>query len=276
MSNTHSYRQTVTNCTFIGNSADENGAGMYNYSCKPTVTNSTFVGNSADQGGGMYNYGGPTVTNCILWGNIASDGNEIYNDQSFGPSDPVISYCDISACLLDGAWDPNLGTDVGGNIDTDPCFASAGYWVDVNDANVIVGPNDPNAIWVDGNYRLLGGSPCIDAGDNDSVGEDIADLDNDGNTVEAVPFDLNGFERFIDDLCTIDTGNGAGPIVDIGAYEFLRSDIDSSGGVDFVDLAAVANRWGEISCGLCGGGDVTCDGDVDMFDVNEVFGYWLE
>lgn len=127
-----------------------------------------------------------------------------------------------------------------GNIDADPCFVEPGYWCDVNDPNIPVEPNDPNAIWVDGNYRLLSNSPCIDAGDNNSVPDDYANLDGDGDVNEPTPFDLDSFPRFIDDLCTTDTGNGAPPIVDMGAYEFLSSDINHDGSVNFTDFAPFA------------------------------------
>jgi hypothetical protein len=107
------------------------------------------------------------------------------------------------------------------------------------------------------------------------VPADTSDLDGDGNSVEPTPFDLNGFPRFIDDLCTGDSGNGTPPIVDMGAYEFLRSDIDSSYAVDFGDYCAVAEYWLETSCGFCGGADVTCDGDVDWDDLSELLDWWL-
>jgi len=45
--------------------------------------------------------------------------------------------------------------------------------------------------------------------------DSAAVLDGDGNTAEPVPFDLDGAPRFRD------TGSGAAPIVDMGAYETL-------------------------------------------------------
>jgi hypothetical protein len=182
---------TVTNCTFIGNSAEISGGGMANSShSSPTLTNCTFNGNRADDGGGIYNEwtSSPTVTNCILWANTASDDNEIYN---FYESTPVISYCDIAGCGYSGAgWDTALGYDGGGNIDADPYFVDIGYW-DPNNT-----PDNPNDdFWVNGDYHLLPGSPCIDAGDNSVVDANIPDLD--------------GYPRIMND------------VVDMGAYEFL-------------------------------------------------------
>jgi len=83
-----------------------------------------------------------------------------------------------------------------GNIDADPCFFSTAYWVDINDPNIIVDPEDPNAVWVEGDYHLLIGSPCIDAGDPHFV-------------PKPNETDIGGLPRVI---------NGR---VDMGAYEFV-------------------------------------------------------
>jgi hypothetical protein len=205
---------TVTNCTFISNSASY-GGGMYtigdpwDFSC-PTVTNCTFVANSADIGGGMYSSGnGPIVANCIFTGNIASyygggmynydnfsstvtnsilwdntagsEGNEIYNNSST----PIISYCNIQ-----GGYSGGTNT-----IDTDPCFVNLGQWTDPCNT-----PDDPNDdIWVNGDYHMQPGSPCIDIGDNNSVTSTT---------------DFDGKGRVLD-------GDGNGMItVDMGVYEY--------------------------------------------------------
>ena len=245
---------TITNCTFSGNSVSgfsySSGGGMYNRSGSPTITNCTFIGNSvSDSGGGMCDeyYSSPTVTNCILWGNTAANGPQIYDSNS----NPTITYSDIQ----DG-W---AGT---GNINADPCFVDA----DGNDN--IVGT-------IDDNLRLLFGSPCIDAGDNNSVPPDYTDLDGDDDTSEPTPFDLDGFPRFIDELCTTNTGNGTPPIVDMGAYEFLRSDINHDGSVNFTDFAPFALRWLQSGCGGCWGADLTCDGQVNLADLREFVEWWL-
>jgi hypothetical protein len=229
---------TVTNCIFTENSAVRGGgmfSGMYN---AVTVTNCTFSGNFANSGGGIYTTfsSSPKVTNCILWGNTASNGPQIYNDSS----SPVITYSDVQ----DG-W---AGT---GNINADPLF---------------IGP---------GNLRLQPNSPCIDAGNNSAVPADIADIDGDGDTTEQIPFDLGGFPRFIDDLSTADTGNGMPPIVDMGAYEFLRSDIDQNGIVNCLDFAVFAQQWLQTDCGECGGADLTGDGQVNWADLFELVKWWL-
>jgi parallel beta-helix repeat protein len=200
MMNSNSSSPTVTNCVFSGNWTYGIGGGMYNKSyCSPIVTNCTFSGNVAGAGGGIgnYYYCSPTVTNCIFW---RDSPNEIYNAHN---SLTLVSYSDV------------LGGFTGiGNIKTDPMFPEPGYWADANDPNIPVEPDDPNAIWVDGDYHLRPGSPCIDAGDNNSVPADTIDLDGDGNTTEPIPWDLDGNLRVV------------GGRIDMGAYEYPVSMIE--------------------------------------------------
>jgi hypothetical protein len=238
------YHGTVTNCTFSGNLANY-GGGMYNmygtvancmfsgnlayayieeriglgpdacgggmFSDAGIIVNCIFSGNLADaNGGGICTYGGgpyhfPSIINCTLWGDTAkTDGNEIafYNSSTID-----VNYCDVQGWQSNVYVEPGCTLNWGpGNIDDDPCFIKPGHWGDVNDPNIVVAPDDPNAIWVEGNYRLLPGSPCIDAGNNTAV-------------PLGVVTDLDGRPRFMDDPWTPDTGNGTPPIVDMGAYE---------------------------------------------------------
>ena len=206
---------TLTKCTFSGNSAELNGGGMYNVSSNTTITNCLFTGNRAGQeGGGIFNFGYYTegltiVTNSTFTGNFALNGNALafdsYNQERpssleiinciFYDDDDIIwnndgSIINISYTDLQGGTaachDPCGAIVWGvGNIDADPCFALPGYWGNVNDPNIIVEPNDPNAVWIDGDYHLKSqagrwdansetwikdavSSPCIDAGNPNS------------------------------------------------------------------------------------------------------------
>jgi len=166
---------TVTNCVFSNNLASFGGAVANYNSSAPLLINCTFTANFAQTaGGGMWNDAGSgvlvTVTNCIFWADIP---DEIY------PEDGTMT---IAYTCLAGGWAGD------GNIDADPMFA------DANNAN----------------YHLLPGSPCIDAGNSISVLPDYTDLDNDANTTEPIPWDIQG-----------PTGPGRinGAAVDIGAYE---------------------------------------------------------
>ncbi len=151
----------INNCVFTGNSAYE-GGGISALNSNTIINNCIFSGNRADLGGGIYkNFGDSILNNCIIWDNFP---NQIYGDA-------IVTYSDIQ-----GGWD---GV---GNIDEDPLFAEPGYWADAYDPNIVVEPNDPNAVWVDGDYHLKSEygrwnpntqtwvvddvtSPCINAGD---------------------------------------------------------------------------------------------------------------
>ncbi len=195
---------SVTNCLFIGNIGFRGGAISFYSGFSLHLADCTISGNHADAtGGGVYVIGGADVTvqNCILWNDTAPEGPEILIYQ--GPSALAVGYSDIEGGEEGiGGGDSVIWGD--GNIDADPLFV------------------DPYG----SDYRLLSGSPCIDAGDNTAVPPDSGDLDSDGDTDEPVPVDLDGNPRFADDPDTPDSGNpdGIHPIVDMGAYELEGSE----------------------------------------------------
>ncbi len=176
---------------------------MENSSSNPMVTNCTFSGNYASEGsGGMENWGSnSTVTNCILWANTSSGSADESAQILIGSGTLQINYCCVQG------WTGGLGGT--GNIGNNPLF------VDADGSDNVFGTEDDN-------LRLLGDSPCLDAGDNDAVPADITDLDNDGNTVEPIPWDLDGNPRIVD-------GNNDGSaVVDMGAYEYFVPPIEVS------------------------------------------------
>jgi hypothetical protein len=124
---------------------------------------------------------------------------------------------------------------------TQPVYVSGMSHVDWESGNINADPlfvDAPN-----GDYHLLSGSPCVDAGDNGFIEHDDFDLDGDGIVFEPLPYDLDYGWRVEDDPNTPDTGNG-GPygdyVVDMGAYE-----------------------WSP-----CPVGDVNCDRVIDFGDIN--------
>jgi len=181
------------------------------------------------------------VTNCIFWQNLHNQISRRSGTLS------VIYSC------VQGDWP---GTD---NIDSDPCF------VDANGPDGEIGTEDDN-------LRLMPDSPCIDAGDNNSVPADTADLDNDGNTVEPIPWDLDGRDRFADGDCN------DSEIVDMGAYEFTYAylgDFDGECDVDFVDYAILANYWMTDEFLVDVAPTPAGDGIVDERDLNILCDNWL-
>jgi hypothetical protein len=171
----------LINCLFVGNSAESGGAVFISHG-GPSSINCTFFGNQAEiAGGGFFDHPnlGPsfvTMTNCIFWNN--SVGGSTDEAAQIAGTTPTIDY----SCVQ--GWTGALGGI--GNIGADPLFV------------------DPD----NSDYRLSAGSPCIDAGDNTAVPEEIIS-------------DLDGNPRFLEIPETPDTGNGDIPIVDMGAYESL-------------------------------------------------------
>ena len=224
----HYSHPKLTNCLFTRNSTTippgviversvDSGGGMYNYYSNPTLENCSFSGNSSRNGGGVCNYDSHLIlTNCTLAGNSAYRGRAMYNyESSLSISNSIIwnggneiyipdyASATITYSNIKNSWPGE------GNITVDPLFVQPGYWVDVNDPNNIVEWDDPNAVWIDGDYHLKSEagrwdpaseswvvddvtSPCIDAGDpNSPVGDepepngDIINMGAYGGTAEA-------------------------------------------------------------------------------------------
>jgi hypothetical protein len=189
----------LTNVLMSGNWAGTSGGGMYCHgyggTCSPLLTNVTISGNRADsKGGGMYNnesnFGNshPEVRNSIIGNNKDSSGTGLVEANIYNADVDII----LTSSVLQGAGSSGLGwingsyLDGGGNIDDDPKFIS------------YVNPN--TAPSTDGNLRLKGNSPVIEAGDN--------------TFIEGVLTDLAGEARIVD-------GDGDySADVDMGAYEF--------------------------------------------------------
>ena len=205
----------------------------------PTVTNCSFIDNSGKGSGIRHSNAfqlNATVTNCIFWDETP--------DEIVGGSGTLnVRYSDVQG-----------GYSGTGNIDAEPLFVDAD------------GPDDDPSTFEDNDYRLLSGSPGIDAGDNTAVPEDITT-------------DLDGNPRFVDDPDTPNTGNwdGANSQVDMGAYEFqllsCLGDTDGNLVVDVDDLVTVMENWGCMDPGPCPG-DLNGDGVVDVNDLVDVFTGW--
>jgi hypothetical protein len=165
---------SIINCLIANNSTHSGGAGICSTSGSLTITNCTITNNRAETtvwgyGGGIMCDGSSImVNNTIIWGNsAAASGNQIITNTS----SVTLNYCYYGNGANDVA---GPGTITPNNcINDDPLF--------VDSAN--------------GNYRLQGTSPCIDAGDNSLV-------------PAGVTTDLDGNPRI---------HNGT---VDIGAYEY--------------------------------------------------------
>ena len=183
---------TLMNSLIADNSTPRDGGGLYAFSSVIHVMNSTIANNSAEYGGGAYidspSYRDDShIDNTIIVSNASTyTGNDIYYDYS-----PHIGDLYLSHSLIGNINGTSEYIDDGGNI-----------------MGKVSDPIDPrffNSAADD--YRLRIGSPAINTGDTSLLPADENDLDDDGDTTEPLPFDIDGDIRVF-----------AG-IVDMGAYE---------------------------------------------------------
>jgi hypothetical protein len=163
----------MTNCLITLNASGRGGA-IQSETSDATITNCTFADNFSMDGGNSFwcdSYildpsSNINLANCIIW-----DGDDLVLNED--GSEIIIHYSNVQ-----GGWSGSGGN----NMDADPLFAEPGYWVHIEDPDIILGPEDPNAVQVDGDYHLKSQegrwdpisqswvqddvtSPCIDAGD---------------------------------------------------------------------------------------------------------------
>ena len=159
---------TLSHCLIVGNRCtDPNGAAVYFEQSRAVITHCTVADNYAGQNGAGLTLDDSdiTVVNSIFWGNYPSE------ICTRGTSDPSIRYCDVRG------WWPDLG-----NTRSDPLLARPGYWADPADPDTVVARENPDAVWMNGDYHLKSQagrwdpaagswlrdevtSPAIDAGD---------------------------------------------------------------------------------------------------------------
>jgi hypothetical protein len=180
----------LENCTFAGNKAEmDGGAIICHTDCHPGLNYCTFADNESEfDGGGMYI--GPgcfiNVYSSIFW----DDAPDEIQDNSGNTN--------LYSCDIEGGW-TGSGS---GNIDDNPLFAKPGYWDGDN--------------WVKGDYHLLGGSPCIDAGT--VAGDD--DIDNESRPQDG-GYDI-GSDEFLDS-----DGDGLGDWSETNTFGTYPDDPDS-------------------------------------------------
>ena len=194
----YSYLQ---NCLVTGNRATQAGGGVFDCELvECTVTDCEAISG----GGAVYS----DMRNCLVAGNRATqNGGGTYS-------------CNLLNCTVAGN---SAGYSFGGsylpdNYQAINCIIAGNSAQGVNDlyGNGIKCFTDGDPLFVDpanGNYRLAGGSPCIDAGYTDVV---LFDTDLDGNP------------------------RIRGAAVDLGCYEYSQAVSVSPG--EFVESAAAQGR----------------------------------
>ncbi|MBN2181081.1 MAG: hypothetical protein JW715_04145 [Sedimentisphaerales bacterium] len=212
----------VSGCLIVGNSAEgqtdyynstwpsralKGGGGVALYGTGAILNNCTISENKADTGSGIltgcrFDYlDWAFIYNSIIFNNTGGDENQVVISpccpmcvRIIAPVGIQVYYCCIQGTpTIPNQWPYPMYDSCAeyiNCIDVDPLFAAPGYWVDVNDPIIIVEPNDPNAVWIEGDYHLKSQagrydpasetwviddvtSSCIDAGDpNSPVGDE--------------------------------------------------------------------------------------------------------
>ncbi len=250
---------TIRNCTITGNSASDNGGGAFVTAGSSAVfINCTFSNNSAGLTGGGFgtdSSGTPVLTNCLFFSNSATvAGGAVY--RSIGTA--VFTNCTVvnnstgdvgGGFYFESPSVPVRNSIVRGNTPNqfDGSSPSVTYsnvqggWAGTGNINA-----DPLFVHpAGGNLRLSPGSPCVDAGNNSAV-------------PGSVTTDPDGAPRFSEDPAAPNTGSGAPPIVDMGAYERVPA---SSYALTVIRTGAgtgtVASTPAGIDCGA------TCSASFD-------------
>ncbi len=161
---------TVVNCVVASNTSAESGGGIWSEYGQTTIINSTLVSNTAVYGGGIHAYvDSATITNSILWANKGNGSQLAVNGATV-----AVSYSDVKGLSAGvGVWNGGSLSMGGTNINADPSF--------INPA---------------GDYHLLKGSPCINAGDPQfTAGQDETDIEGNKRIIRG-RVDMGAYEAF--------------------------------------------------------------------------------
>jgi hypothetical protein len=240
----------LVNCFFSGNvalaasSADVGlgGGAMVVGDNNLTITNCTFANNRAtallgvdqvdSQGGGIWMSSSallPKIYNTIFWGN---------SRQTVGVS--LTTVTDQAAQIYRSGNVPNA---TGWNIIQSLTNATGTSNISTNPGLVDVDGPDNLIGTIDDSPQVGPTSPAIDSGNVTVVPNDVLDVDGDANTVELIPLDLLGLNRFADIPTVANTGVGPAWI-DRGASE--------------VQLACYANCDGSTGAPILNVNDFVC------------------
>jgi len=240
----------VERCVFQGNSAEEGGA-IYT-DARTTINDCIFRDNSADRGGAVYValwpslVGSAYLKNCVFVGNASESGGIIQTDDvACGMMTCTHARVSMRSCSLAGntpaegfgvlhfehaysilrntiLW--NVGaTEMVWSSNTTNEYVPSTYHCDIRGgfegaSNIDAVNNiDADPMFVSpegGNLRLKAGSPCIDT----------------GTAAGAPKSDITGIIT-----------RPIGPGIDMGAYEYIDTDIDGNTTVNAIDVQLVIN-----------------------------------
>lgn len=226
----------IYSCAFSGNEATHSGVGgkggaifMGSRDAPVDICNCIMDSNRSEGAGSAVFIGGNPVVSGVRIGSCTITRNAIIPQTGMGSSGSCVYYqaTGIGEQLRNSiVWnnsDPATNLQIGptamlGNVSVDHCCIQGGAagQGNKNQDPLFMGPT---------NYELSTGSPCIDAGSDEILLDDLPDLDGDTVTGEPVPADfrrlLPQFSRSVD----LVPGNTTSPTTfapgntDMGALE---------------------------------------------------------
>ncbi|MHC4214299.1 MAG: right-handed parallel beta-helix repeat-containing protein [Planctomycetota bacterium] len=272
---------TISGCMFRDNSASYDGGAIFNWISLPILSNCVFIGNTAGgNGGGMFtNHSSATLSNCTFSENLADNyGGGIFNAKLYGES--VLTNCIFWGNVAEEGPQIGLGKIVMGGAETflSYCDIQGGH-LDVYDPcemlNWCEGNIDSDPLFADeagGDYHLQSSAGRWDPNQNewviDSNTSRCIDAGNPGSSLGNEAVSVNNVR--------INIGAYGGTAeASMPPYDWaLLSDITNDGRVDFVDYAHFAaiysDEGDELYC------DFDRDGDADLSDLGLLIDDWLE
>ncbi len=232
---------TIDHCIISDNISTSNGGGLFN--CDGTVSYCIIRENSAIDGAAIAACDG-TIINCLiyensgqLWGGLHNcDGNiincTIVNNTGSLGGGIQLSDGTITNCIIRYNSEPEFnantasisyscfsgGTD-NGNIDVDPDFVD----------------------YTNGDFHLLPGSPCIDAGDN-TPPRGLAAMDIEGND-RSLDGDFDGSR--VADMGAYESPESEAAAISLSAVEFYFTALEDGQNPDS-KILTISNTGGAI------------------------------
>jgi len=275
------------------------GGGIFSFRGPLVVEDSVFRGNTATIGGGVIAWNESIIVNTIFENNTAQAREGSFQElggfgggfcsYSFVARDMILENCTfvnnhgkehggasggwnsnmiVNNCIFFGntGWNPEFQgyyrEEIGGSFDLrysliPGIFGPPAFGEDPIDPENLIGCIESDPLFVGGSdYRLSASSPAIDAGEN-------------AGWTSVLMTDLDANPRFVDDPNTPDTGAGASPVIDMGAYEFqvavsCPADLNEDGVLNFFDVSAFLTAFAAADPIA----DFTGDGMFNFFDVS--------
>jgi hypothetical protein len=252
----------------VGGLVGNNSGGVTNCYSSGSVT-----GTGSNVGGLVGFNSGGAVSNCYATGNVTGGGISVGGLVGFNGSCSGINV--ISNCYSTGSVTGNsqVGGLVGLNGFCNPseisnCYAT-GSVTGNSQVGGLVGLNNDTisaSFWdkqTSGRTNMCGSQQFPASGCDDDKGKTTAEMQTE-STFTSAGWDFVS----VWDICE---GTNYARLV----WQVLVGDLVCPDGVNFIDFAYFADWWPQTGCGVCGGADLTGDGNVGLDDLREFADNWL-